>query len=201
VNDLHIDRNYYFCALSCKNQIERSPEEYLEDSAEPEKNQNSHTLLLNITESYPANLDKLELIVNGMSHASCVARIEKGLSIIQGVSYAKVDFAAEKATIVYDPLKLNSSDLVRAISELGYKAKIQKVIFPVQGLSCASRADRIRDKLRQIHGVIAVNINFTTEKATVEYILGQVETIDLVKAIEAVVDKFFEIGEDQFVDK
>jgi len=44
VNYLHHDKTYYFCALSCKNQFERSPEEYLENSAGSDKNQNSHAL-------------------------------------------------------------------------------------------------------------------------------------------------------------
>ena len=54
------------------------------------------------TESYHENLDKVELPISGMSCASCVSRIEKGLSKFQGVSDAKVNFAAEKATIAYD---------------------------------------------------------------------------------------------------
>ena len=139
--------------------------------------------------------------ISGMSCASCVSRIEKGLSKIQGVSDAKVNFAAEKATIAYDPSQLNSFDLVRIISELGYKARTQKVILPVQGMSCASCVNRIRATLRQVPGVVAANINFATEKGTVEYTLGQVTIKDLAKAIEAAGYKILEIDEDQFVDK
>ena len=155
---------------------------------------------VNLTESYPANLDKLELPISGMSCASCVSRIEKGLSKIQGVSDAKVNFAAEKATIAYDPSQLNSFDLVRIISELGYKAKTQKVILPVQGMSCASCVNRIRATLRQVPGVVAANINFATEKATVEYILNQVTIKDLAKAVETAGYKILEIDEEQVVD-
>ena len=102
-----------------------------------------------------------------------------------GMEDAKVNFAAEKATIAYDLSQLNSFDLVRAMSELGYKAKTQKVILPVQGMPCASCVNRIRATLRQVPGVVAANINFATEKAAVEYILDQVTTKDLAKAIEA----------------
>jgi Cu+-exporting ATPase len=136
-----------------------------------------------------------------MSCAGCVSRIEKGLSKIQGVSDAKVNFAAEKATIAYDASKLNSFDFVRAISELGYMVNTQKVILPVQGISCASCVSRIRATLRQIPGVIAANINFVTKKASVEYILDQVAIEDLARAIEAAAYKILEIEEDQFVDK
>jgi Cu+-exporting ATPase len=189
---LHHDKTYYFCALSCKYQFERSPEEYIENSAVPGRNQYSHAIPVNLTESYPANLNKLEMSISGISGAGCVSRVEKELSKIQRVSEAKVNFAEEKATIAYDPSQLNSFDLVRAISELGYKVKTQKVILPVPGMSRASCVSRIRAKLRQVPGVVTANINFATEKAVVEYILGKVTTIDLAKAIEAVGYKILE---------
>ena len=128
-----------------------------------------------------------------MSFTGCVSSIEKGLSNIQGISDAKVDLAAEKATIAYDLSQLDSFDLIRAISELGYKVETQKVIFPVQGMSSASCVNRIKATLRQVPGVVTANINFVTEKAAVEYILGQVKIKDLVKAIEAAGYKIFEV--------
>ena len=97
--------------------------------------------------------------------------------------------------------QLDSFDLVRAISELGYKVKTQKVILPVQGMSCASCVNRIKATLRQVPGVVAANINFATEKAAVEYILGQVTIKDLAKTIEAAGYKIFEIYKNQIVDK
>jgi copper chaperone CopZ len=90
-----------------------------------------------------------------------------------------------------DPV--DSFDLVRAISELGYKVKTQKVIFPVQGMFSASCINRIKATLRQVPGVVAANINFVTEKAAVEYILGQVKIKDLARAVEAAGYKIFEI--------
>jgi copper ion binding protein len=201
VNYLRNEKTYFFCAFSCKNQFERSPEEYLENFAGPEKDQNSHALPLNLTEIHPANLDKLEFPISGMNDAGCVSRIEKGLSKMQGVRCAKVNFTAEKASIAYDPQQLNSFDLVRAISELGYKVRTQRVILPVQGMSCVSCVNRIRATLRQVTGVVAANINFVTGKVAVVYILGQVTTEDLARAIETAGYKILEIDEDQFVDK
>ena len=69
--------------------------------------------------------------------------------------------------------------------EESYKVKTQKVILPVQGMPCASCDNRIKAILRQVPGVVAVNINFATEKAAVEYTLDQVTIKDLAKAIEA----------------
>ena len=198
---LHHDKTYFFCTLSCKNQFERSPEEYFENSALPDRNKYSQAIPVNLTESCPANLVKLELPISGMSCAGCVSRIERGLLKIQGVSEANVNFAAEKASIAYDLSQLDSFDLVRAIIELGYKVKTQKAILPVPRKSCASCVNLIRATLRQIPGVVTANINFATGKAAVEYILGQVTIKDFAKAIEAAGYKILEIDEDQFIDR
>ena len=43
------------------------------------------------------------LQITGMTCAACANRIEKGLSKIEGVEKANVNFALERSTIVYDP--------------------------------------------------------------------------------------------------
>ncbi len=45
----------------------------------------------------------MDLPITGMSCAACAARIEKGLGSVEGVSQATVNFAAEKATVFFDP--------------------------------------------------------------------------------------------------
>jgi P-type Cu+ transporter len=46
--------------------------------------------------------DRVELPVRGMTCASCAARIEGGLSALDGVAEAHVNFATNRATVVYD---------------------------------------------------------------------------------------------------
>ena len=50
------------------------------------------------------------LQINGMTCAACANRIEKGLSKIEGVEKANVNFALESSTIVYDPAKTNVNE-------------------------------------------------------------------------------------------
>jgi Cu+-exporting ATPase len=66
---------------------------------------------------------KTTLKLGGMSCASCAARIEKALAGLPGVSKAAVNFATEKATVDYDPTRVKITDLLRAVSEAGYKAE------------------------------------------------------------------------------
>ena len=129
------------------------------------------------------NMDKLELQISGMICAGCVLRIEKRLSKIHGLNYVKVSFGAKKATIIYDLSQLNCSDLVRAISELGYRTRTQRVILPLKGRTRGFCAKKTRAALRQISGVIGANINCAIGKAAITYISGQVPIENLAKTI------------------
>jgi len=53
----------------------------------------------------------VELPVSGMTCASCAARIERRLNRLEGVS-AAVNYATERATVDYDPDRVNPQDLV-----------------------------------------------------------------------------------------
>ncbi|MFZ3064854.1 MAG: heavy metal translocating P-type ATPase [Nitrospirota bacterium] len=133
-----------------------------------------------------------------MSCASCAAKIEKGLSTVTGVDKAAVNFATEKATIAFDPKKAKTEDFVKTIKDLGYETGIEKVILPIQGMTCASCVEKVERALNSAAGVIHASVNFATEKATVEYIAGEVTINELKKAVEAAGYKVLEVeaGED-----
>jgi Cu+-exporting ATPase len=64
------------------------------------------------------------------------------------------------------------------------KRKSEKIIINISGMSCASCVLAIENALRSFKGVINANVNFASEKATVEY---DPETTD-VAAIEKVIE-------------
>lgn len=66
-------------------------------------------------------LEKLTFRVEGMECASCAAWVEKALAALKGVQEAGVNFAAEKATVVYNPAWVGFDDFKRAAEEAGYK--------------------------------------------------------------------------------
>ena len=69
-----------------------------------------------------ASLSKHLLSISGMTCASCVARVEKALDLIPGVTSASINFASGKA-IIQANNSVPSQALVAAIEEAGYKAK------------------------------------------------------------------------------
>ena len=58
--------------------------------------------------------------IGGMSCASCSARIEKELCGLEGVTIANVNFATEKAVVVYDTRVLKTSVIRETIIKLGF---------------------------------------------------------------------------------
>ena len=63
----------------------------------------------------------LTLPVEGMTCASCVARVEKVLKKADGVENASVNLATENVTFAFDPAKANLAQLASLIDEAGYK--------------------------------------------------------------------------------
>ena len=59
--------------------------------------------------------------VAGMSCAACAQRVEKAVKGLDGVYSAAVNFATEKATVLYDPQTVRLPDIRGAIVKAGYK--------------------------------------------------------------------------------
>ena len=78
-----------------------------------------------------ATLSSLQVPIEGMTCASCVLRVERGLKSVVGVSQASVNLATESATV-------NAS----GVSLAALQAAIEKAGYAVRRASmrCASRA-------------------------------------------------------------
>jgi Cu+-exporting ATPase len=146
-------------------------------------------------------LERIDLPITGMSCASCAARIEKGLSNVEGVSQAIVNFAAEKATVVFHPSQTNLPHLIERVKDLGYGARIEKVVLPIQGMTCASCVNRVEKALSSLKGVVHVNINFATERASIEYLPGEATIKDFKKAVQEAGYQVLEVKEEDIVEK
>jgi P-type Cu+ transporter len=66
---------------------------------------------------------RVHLDVEGMTCASCVARVERSLNELVGVE-ATVNLATEKATVAYDEARVDVGHLLRAVETSGYRASL-----------------------------------------------------------------------------
>src|SRR5206468_6716943 len=80
-----------------------------------------------------------DLVVTGMTCASCVASVEDALRGIAGVRGADVNLATERARVEVDPSRADDGALVRAIERAGYGALVLS----------ADRAERAATEARE----------------------------------------------------
>jgi len=72
---------------------------------------------------YAAREETTELAIQGMTCASCVARIEKALKAVPGVTEANVNLATERATVRLVTGAADAATLVKVVAATGYEAR------------------------------------------------------------------------------
>jgi Cu+-exporting ATPase len=191
---------YFFCAEACKKKFEDDPEAYLDQSSEGEQ-----PAEVTASEEGPRDTDEqlisTEFPVHGITCASCVAKIEGGLTQLEGVKKANVNFATKRAAVTFDRKALQTGDLINTVRGLGYDVGIEKRTFPVRGMSCASCVEKVRTALSGVPGVNRAEVNFATERARVEYLSGVASLKDLSEAVRDAGYELLEAEEEDAVQK
>lgn len=67
-----------------------------------------------------SQLQTVRLTVKGMDCAECTETVRKSLQAVEGVHSARVLLAAERAIVDFDPEKVVSDDLTKAVQSAGY---------------------------------------------------------------------------------
>ena len=125
------------------------------------------------------------LSIEGMSCASCVGRVDKALTALEGVSDVSVNLASETARLsVDDPARLQ--DAAAALDKLGYPARKARITLNIASMSCASCVGRVDKALADVPGVLSVTVNLAAETAVVDYLEGAVTPADLMAATAAI---------------
>ncbi|CAH2315267.1 copper-transporting ATPase 1 [Pelobates cultripes] len=79
-----------------------------------------------VLENYDEGDGILEVVVRGMTCASCVHKIESCLMKTKGVLYSSVALATNKAHIKYDPEVIGPRDVMKIIDNLGFTTSLVK---------------------------------------------------------------------------
>ncbi|MGE5652556.1 MAG: heavy metal translocating P-type ATPase [Bacillota bacterium] len=120
--------------------------------------------------------------IEGMTCASCVARVERALRAVPGVERVNVNLGTERAAVVAE----SSADfgaVQRAVEKAGYAIAQEEIDLDIEGMSCASCVGRVEKALRKVDGVLDAGVNLATESAHVRFAAG-VAPDALVKAVE-----------------
>jgi Cu+-exporting ATPase len=107
----------------------------------------------------------LALPVDGMTCASCVARVERALRKVPGVTDATVNLASETATVRGHALR--AAPLIGAIESAGYHTATTTIDLAVEGMTCASCVSRVERALKRLPFVTDATVNLAAEAARV----------------------------------
>ncbi len=129
-------------------------------------------------------MKRLQLGIEGMTCASCSARVERALGKLSGVDEASVNLATERASVVYDESVLEPKAIVDAVTDVGYQPVVIEIEIGVEGMTCASCTARVERALNKLPGVIEASVNLATERATVRYLPASVGPDELAAVIE-----------------
>ena len=68
-------------------------------------------------------MEKTRIKVEGMTCGGCVASVKRALQRIDGVSNVEVSLDQAQASVDYDPVLVNESQLRTAIEDAGFDAR------------------------------------------------------------------------------
>ena len=127
---------------------------------------------------------ELSLPVTGMTCANCANTITRTLKRTAGVTEANVNYASERAQVIFDPALVKEDQLVQRIRDAGYDVPQARVELPITGMTCTNCANTVQRALRKVDGVVEANVNYASEKASITYIPGAANRQDLIQAVE-----------------
>lgn len=79
---------------------------------------------------YAVRSETTELLIEGMTCASCLSRVEKALTAVPGVASASVNLATEKAVVIHPADTVTRSQLEEAVRARGYDVVQQATVTP-----------------------------------------------------------------------
>ncbi|WP_313253031.1 heavy metal translocating P-type ATPase [Stenotrophomonas sp.] len=109
-----------------------------------------------------------DLMIEGMTCASCVGRVERALKAVPGVRQASVNLATERASVQTDG-NVDRQVLVQAVRKVGYEVSAPAPVeLVIEGMTCASCVGRVERALKAVPGVQSASVNLATERASVQ---------------------------------
>ena len=109
------------------------------------------------------NTQQISFALQGMFCANCAITIERALTRLDGVVTVRVNYATERATVVFDPARAPVAMIARAVRRAGFDVAIERVAFPPRQIP---RATIPR------HAFVAARVNWQAWRGEVELLAG-----------------------------
>jgi Cu+-exporting ATPase len=137
---------------------------------------------------------QLTLPITGMTCANCVATVERNLKKLDGVQSAVVNLSSERATVDFEPEKLQLTDVIARVNRAGYGVATGEADLIIKRLSDDNDARRLEKALTGMEGVLDAKVTIANEKARITYIPTIVTQAELRRAVTAAGFEAVELG-------
>nr|XP_048312247.1 copper-transporting ATPase 2 isoform X1 [Myodes glareolus] len=130
--------------------------------------------------------------IRGMTCASCVSNIERGLQRHAGILSVLVALMSGKAEVKYNPEVIQPPRIAQLIQNLGFGATVMEdntvsegdIELIIIGMTCASCVHNIESKLTRTNGITYASVALATNKAHVKFDPEIIGPRDIIKIIE-----------------
>lgn len=119
------------------------------------------------------------LPIKGMTCASCVTHVERGLKETPGVEKATVNLATERASVKFDPQTATVPDMVWHVQDAGYDVLTDNIEFD---LANVKDKDALSKAISGLPGVL--HVAFANDTAQIKIIPGAVMLSELRTVID-----------------
>lgn len=141
----------------------------------------------------------MTIAIEGMTCGACTSAVEGGFKDLPGLVQFNISLLAERAVIVHDPAKLSAAQIVEIIEDRGFDAQVlssqeeglqatsasANVQLKIYGLPNAEAAETLSATLMEKEGILSVNLNFSTLRASINYNPARIGLRAVVEAVEA----------------
>ena len=176
---------YYFCSPGCRDKFLKS-----EPQVPGSKFQAESAIDADQPETRNQKLETsstVSLGITGMHCAACAGAIEKSLLKLDGASEAVVNFAAETATVRFDPDAVSLPDIEKAVKDAGYTPHIRadksgQLDLKVVGMDNPHCLGTVDGALNRLSGITSKEL-FVNEKAKISFDPSVITRDEILQAI------------------
>jgi Cu+-exporting ATPase len=141
-----------------------------------------------------SEVKQLTLPITGMTCANCVATVERNLKKLNGVQSAVVNLSSERATVEFEPAKLQLADMIARVNRAGYGVATGEADLVIKRLADDNDARRLEKALLNLEGVLEAQVNYATEKARAKYVPTIITQAELRRAVASAGFEALELG-------
>ena len=126
--------------------------------------------------------------IQGMHCAACSSRLERAVSLMEGVHSASVNLATEKMQVSWNPARTSAKQIVQQVQNTGFRTELPtetaRINLEIKGMSCSACSARVQKTLVNLSGVQEAEVNLATGKARVFIDPGEIGVRDLQQAVQ-----------------